>query len=72
MTTPVKAALVAALMLGGIGAAGAQDLEKVTVAIGQGGKWDASIPQLGLDQSIFKKHGLDLDILYTQAGDETQ
>ena len=72
MTTPVKAALVAALMLGGIGAAGAQDLEKVTVAIGQGGKWDASIPQLGLDQGIFKKHGLDLDILYTQGGGETQ
>ncbi|MBL4600625.1 MAG: ABC transporter substrate-binding protein [Rhizobiaceae bacterium] len=50
----------------------AEDLKKVTVAIGQGGKWDSSLPQLGLDKGIYKKHGLELDILYTQGGGETQ
>ena len=50
----------------------AQDLKTVSVAIGQGGKWDAYLPQMGMEKGIFEKNGLDLDIIYTQGGGETQ
>jgi len=65
------AATVAMISIGGLGAQ-AQDLDTVTVAIGQGGKFDASITELGFDKGIFKKHGLNVEILYTQGGGETQ
>jgi NitT/TauT family transport system substrate-binding protein len=37
----------------------------------QRGAWDAGIAELGRRGGIFKKHGLDLEILYTQAGPES-
>lgn len=46
--------------------------ETVTVAVGQRGNWDTAVAELGQKAGIFKKHGLDLDILYTQGGGETQ
>jgi NitT/TauT family transport system substrate-binding protein len=50
-------------------AAHAEDLLKL--AVPQRGSWDAGLPELGKRGGIFKKHGLDLDILYTQAGPES-
>src|SRR3982751_81128 len=47
----------------------AQDTLKV--AIPQRGAWDAGIAELGQRGGIFKKHGLDLEILYVQAGPES-
>jgi NitT/TauT family transport system substrate-binding protein len=41
------------------------------VAIPQRGAWDAGVAELGQRGGIFKKHGLDLDILYVQAGPES-
>src|SRR3984893_14714429 len=41
------------------------------VAVPQRGSWDAGLPELGKRGGIFKKHGLDLEILYTQAGPES-
>jgi NitT/TauT family transport system substrate-binding protein len=41
------------------------------VAIPQRGAWDAGLADLGERGGIFKKHGLKLDILYTQAGPES-
>ena len=35
------------------------------------GSWEGAIPELGQQAGIFRKHGLDLDILYTQGGGET-
>ncbi|MGZ3321195.1 MAG: ABC transporter substrate-binding protein, partial [Xanthobacteraceae bacterium] len=35
------------------------------------GSWEGAIPELGKQAGIFQKHGLDLDILYTQGGGET-
>jgi NitT/TauT family transport system substrate-binding protein len=35
------------------------------------GSWEGAIPELGKQAGIFLKHGLDLDILYTQGGGET-
>jgi NitT/TauT family transport system substrate-binding protein len=51
-------------------AASAQD--KLKLAIGQRGNWDTAIPELGTRAGIFKKHGLELEMLYTQGGGETQ
>ena len=42
------------------------------IAIGQRGLWDTSAIELGQRGGIFKKHGITLDILYTQGGGETQ
>lgn len=52
--------------------AGGALAETVKVAVGQRGNWDTSVAELGQQAGIFKKHGLDLDILYTQGGGETQ
>jgi NitT/TauT family transport system substrate-binding protein len=51
------------------GFAAADDTLKV--AIPQKGAWDAGIAELGQRGGIFKKHGLNLDILYTAAGPES-
>jgi NitT/TauT family transport system substrate-binding protein len=54
------------------GAAGkAQSQETLKVAIPQRGAWDAGIADLGQRGGIFKKHGLNLEILYVQAGPES-
>jgi NitT/TauT family transport system substrate-binding protein len=46
--------------------------ELLKVAIGQRGNWDTAIPHLGEKAGIFKKHGIDLELLYTSGGGETQ
>jgi NitT/TauT family transport system substrate-binding protein len=63
-------ALCALSMLAGApGTAGAE--ETLKVAIPQRGAWDAGIAELGQRGGIFKKYGLDLEILYVQAGPES-
>jgi NitT/TauT family transport system substrate-binding protein len=49
--------------------AAAEDTLKV--AVPQKGAWDAGIAELGQRGGFFKKHGLNLDILYTTAGPES-
>jgi NitT/TauT family transport system substrate-binding protein len=46
--------------------------ETLRIAVGQRGLWDTSVSELGQRGGIFKKHGIVLDILYTQGGGETQ
>jgi NitT/TauT family transport system substrate-binding protein len=46
--------------------------ETLKLAIGQRGNWENAAPHLGSAQGIFKKHGLELEMLYTQGGGETQ
>jgi NitT/TauT family transport system substrate-binding protein len=58
------------LALFAAGAALAQDSLKV--AVGSRGVGETFVPELGQNAGIFKKHGLALDILYTQGGGETQ
>ncbi len=53
-------------------AAGSASAERIRIAVGQQGNWDTAISELGQQAGFFKKHGLDLDILYTQGGAETQ
>src|SRR5205809_5960717 len=50
---------------------GAWSQETLKVAIPQRGAWDAGVAELGHRGGIFKKHGLDLEILYVQAGPES-
>jgi NitT/TauT family transport system substrate-binding protein len=51
-------------------AALAQD--KLKLAVGQRGLWDTSVSEVGQRAGIFKKHNLELEILYTQGAGETQ
>ena len=60
-------AMVAVLLAG---PAWAEDALKV--AIGQRGNWENAVTELGQDAGFFKKHGLVLDILYTEGGGQTQ
>src|SRR6187455_818977 len=49
--------------------AAADDLVKMT--IGQRGNWDTSVTHLGDKAGIFKKHGLQLEMIYTSGSGET-
>lgn len=64
---PLMAAATLALTTS---AAFAEDTLKL--AVGQRGLWDTSISEVGQRAGIFKKHGLTLEILYTQGAGETQ
>src|SRR5215468_6930707 len=66
------AAFVAALLACALSAQTAPAQEQLKLAVGQRGNWDTSISELGQRGGIFKKHGLNLEILYTQGGGETQ
>jgi NitT/TauT family transport system substrate-binding protein len=63
-------ALAALTLLGAAGVAVADDTIKL--AIGQRGNWDTSVSEVGQLAGIFKKHGLSLEIVYTQGAGETQ
>ena len=60
---------VAAAVLAAMTPASAADLLKITV--GQRGNWDTSIAHLGEKAGIFKKHGIELEIIYTSGSGET-
>ena len=64
------AALGALAIIAGA-SAGARSEETLKVAVPQRGAWDAGLAELGQRGGIFKKHGLNLEILYTQAGPES-
>jgi len=63
-------AVVALAMVVGVPAAFADDTLKL--AVGQRGNWDTSVSEVGQLAGIFKKHGLTLDIVYTNGAGETQ
>jgi NitT/TauT family transport system substrate-binding protein len=50
----------------------AQAQDTVKLAIGQRGNWDTSVSEIGQRVGIFKKHGLTLEMVYTQGAGETQ
>jgi NitT/TauT family transport system substrate-binding protein len=63
------AAIAAALAVMLLSQGGAADTLKIASPIR--GSWEGAIPELGQQAGIFRKHGLDLEILYTQGGGET-
>jgi ABC-type nitrate/sulfonate/bicarbonate transport system substrate-binding protein len=70
MKTLKLGAVALLAVLGAAGTASAQD--KLKLAIGQRGNWDTSVSEVGQRAGIFKKHGLELEIVYTQGAGETQ
>lgn len=46
--------------------------DTIKLAIGQRGNWDTSVSEIGQRVGIFKKHGLNLEMVYTQGAGETQ
>ena len=69
-TQTTRAAITGAFILMASLPAFAQDAMKI--AAGQRGNWDSSVPEIGQRAGIMKKHGLTLEILYTQGSGETQ
>ncbi len=71
MTTRFGLALAIAALaaLASPSRASADDLIKLT--IGQRGNWDTAISQLGTKAGIFKKHGIELEMVYTSGSGET-
>src|SRR5258707_7292093 len=70
---PLKRSLLAGIFLfalAQLSPARADDL--LRLAIGQRGLWDSSIAELGQAAGIFKQHGLELQVVYTSGGGETQ
>jgi len=63
----LKAVLFAALALPA--AAHAQEILKL--AVGAPNNWDSGIPEIGQRAGIFKKHGLQLEMIYTGGSGET-
>ncbi len=62
-------ALAGAALLATLSPASAQDRLKLT--IGQRGNWDTAVAYLGSKAGIFKKVGLELELLYTSGSGET-
>jgi NitT/TauT family transport system substrate-binding protein len=69
MTKLKLLAAVAVLAAALSSAAGADDL--LRLAIGQRGLWDSSIADNGQTAGIFRRHGLELQAVYTSGGGET-
>jgi NitT/TauT family transport system substrate-binding protein len=45
--------------------------DKLKMTVGQRGNWDTAVPHLGEKAGIFKKHDLELEIVYTAGAGET-
>jgi NitT/TauT family transport system substrate-binding protein len=69
-TKTTMLALAVAALIGSAHAASAEDTVKL--AIGQRGNWDTSVSEIGQRAGIFKKHGLKLEMVYTNGSGETQ
>jgi NitT/TauT family transport system substrate-binding protein len=65
----LQALLVAACALSAAPAAADETLK---LTVGQRGNWDTSVSEIGQRAGIFKKHGLTLELVYTQGSGETQ
>jgi NitT/TauT family transport system substrate-binding protein len=63
---------VAALTALALFSAEASAQDTIKLAVGQRGNWDTSVSEIGQRAGIFKKHGLVLEIVYTQGAGETQ
>jgi NitT/TauT family transport system substrate-binding protein len=68
----MRAAFAALLAAASLYAGAAQAEDTVKLAVGQRGNWDTSVSEIGQRAGIFKKHGLTLEIVYTQGAGETQ
>jgi len=70
MRKPIFHAVIAVLATAMSGPASADDL--LRLAIGQRGLWDSSIAEIGQAAGIFRRNRLELQVVYTSGGGETQ
>jgi NitT/TauT family transport system substrate-binding protein len=63
--------IIAALFALAIMATAGRAADTLKLAVGAPGNWDTCIPAVGQRAGIFRKHGLELELLYTQGGGET-
>ena len=66
---PLVLAIAGMALLAALTPASAQ--AKLKLTIGQRGNWDTAIAHLGSTAGIFKKHNLELELLYTSGSGET-
>ncbi len=62
---------IAAALLAAASPALAQQADKVKIAVGQRFAWDTSMFDTAVKAGIFAKHGVDLEVLWTQGSGET-
>jgi len=70
MRKPIFHAVIAVLATAMSGPASADDL--LRLAIGQRGLWDSSIAEIGQAAGIFRRNRIELQVVYTSGGGETQ
>jgi NitT/TauT family transport system substrate-binding protein len=70
MSSWIKITAGIAVLAIGMGNSPAQDA--LTVAVGGRGIGEACVTEIGRNADIFTKHGLKLEIVYTDGGGETQ
>jgi NitT/TauT family transport system substrate-binding protein len=66
-----RLACAAVAAMAGVLPHGARAADQIKLTIGQRGNWDTAIPHLGSKAGIFKKHGLEVEIIYTAGSGET-
>src|SRR6202163_1702850 len=71
MRFPSKLLCAAILAAAALAPAAAFSQDNLRLAVGAPSNWDSGLPEIGQRAGIFKKHGLDLEILYTNGGGET-
>jgi NitT/TauT family transport system substrate-binding protein len=71
MIFPAVARLASALFITAAVTTASLAADLLRLAVGAPNNWDTCIPDVGQRAGIFEKHGLQLDILYTQGGGET-
>jgi NitT/TauT family transport system substrate-binding protein len=64
--------LAAALFCASIACGSANAQDKLKLTVGQKGNWATSVAEVGQRAGFFKKHGLELELIYTQGSGETQ
>jgi NitT/TauT family transport system substrate-binding protein len=62
---------VAILLAAALAPRGALAEDTLKLAVGAPNNWDSGLADIGQRAGIFKKHGLNLEILYTNGGGET-
>ena len=64
--------IICAVILATMSISTARAEDQLKVAIGARGNWETAAAELGQNAGIFRRRGLELDILYTQGSGETQ
>ena len=70
-TAMVAALALTLVTIAGTAVGAAEAAETLKLAVGAPGNWDTCIPAVGERAGIFRNHGIELELLYTNGGGET-